>query len=125
MAPDSTSSLADYESATARVPEWFFDHMLWEIRSPLRAWRDQHAEGFSATMRGHIERAGSLTLDHYRRALAQRAALTAAHRGFEKSLDGFVTLAHIGPGQSGQPALGTPWYNDASSAIGAPTVWCG
>ena len=37
-------------------------------------------------------------------------------------VDGFVTLAHIGPGQVGQPLTGTPWYNDAASAIGAPSL---
>jgi len=37
-------------------------------------------------------------------------------------VDGFLTLAHIGPGQLGLPPVGTPWYNDPSSAIGAPSV---
>ncbi|MGE5146866.1 MAG: amidase, partial [Candidatus Eiseniibacteriota bacterium] len=42
-------------------------------------------------------------------------------RALEGRVDGFITLAHIGPGQLGHPKGGTPWYNDASSAIGAPT----
>ena len=42
-------------------------------------------------------------------------------RALAGKVDGFITLAHIGPGQLGQPAVGTPWYNDPSSAVGAPT----
>jgi Asp-tRNA(Asn)/Glu-tRNA(Gln) amidotransferase A subunit family amidase len=44
------------------------------------------------------------------------------HRALSGRVDGFITLAHIGPGQKGHPSVGTPWYNDASSAIGAPTL---
>ena len=52
---------------------------------------------------------------------ARREELRALHRALRGQVDGFITLGHIGPGQLGQPQVGTPWYNDASSAIGAPT----
>ncbi|HEY7610482.1 MAG TPA: hypothetical protein VIF14_14705 [Alphaproteobacteria bacterium] len=67
---------------------------------------------------------------HYDPKSATFACFAAARRGFAErrrhralagKVDGFVTLAHIGPGQIGQPKVGTPWYNDASSAISAPT----
>jgi Asp-tRNA(Asn)/Glu-tRNA(Gln) amidotransferase A subunit family amidase len=48
--------------------------------------------------------------------------LRILHRALRGKVDGFITLAHIGPGQKGMPAVGTPWYNDPSSAIGAPTL---
>ena len=62
-----------------------------------------------------------MSVADYRRALARREDLRARHRALKGKVDGFITLAHIGPGQLGQPRGGTPWYNDASSAIGAPT----
>ena len=60
--------------------------------------------------------------DEYGSALARRDRLRAQHRALAGRVDAFITLAHIGPGQKGHPAVGTPWYNDASSAIGAPTL---
>jgi len=120
--PAASAELSAYEGATASLPEWFFDLILYEIRWPMIAWRDERPDGFSEPMRGYIDRAETLTLADYARASAARERLRAQHRAFAGSIDGFITLAHIGPGQIGQPQGGTPWYNDASSAIGAPTL---
>jgi Asp-tRNA(Asn)/Glu-tRNA(Gln) amidotransferase A subunit family amidase len=121
LEPGSSDDLAAYEDATTRVPEFFFDAMLWEFRWPLRAWRDLRPGTLSAAIEGFIDRAAQMTLDEFRRADARRTELRARHRALAGAVDGFITLAHIGPGQKGQPKVGTPWYNDASSAIGAPT----
>jgi Asp-tRNA(Asn)/Glu-tRNA(Gln) amidotransferase A subunit family amidase len=121
LEPEASEELRAYEAATASVPDFFFNLMLWEIRWPMIAWYEARPDGFSEPMRGYIERSQRLTLDDYRRALAAQAALRARHRTLAGTVDGFITLAHIGPGQKGQPQGGTPWYNDASSAIGAPT----
>jgi Asp-tRNA(Asn)/Glu-tRNA(Gln) amidotransferase A subunit family amidase len=122
LEPASSPELAAYEAATASLPEWFFDLMLWEIRWPMLAWREARPDAFSATMLGYIERASQLHVADYERACTERERLRAMHRALEDKVDGFVTLAHIGPGQVGQPPTGTPWYNDASSAIGAPAL---
>ncbi len=119
--PAASPALQAYEDATARVPEFFFDAMLWEFRWPLRAWRDLRPGRLSAAIEGYIDKAVQMTPDDYRRASARREELRRLHRALDGTVDGFITLAHIGPGQKGQPAVGTPWYNDASSAIGAPT----
>ena len=63
-----------------------------------------------------------MTIEDYRRALRRRDDLRRRHRDLKGKVDGFVSLAHIGPGQVGQPRAGTPWYNDPSSAIGAPSL---
>jgi Asp-tRNA(Asn)/Glu-tRNA(Gln) amidotransferase A subunit family amidase len=122
LEPPSSRELAAYEAATASLPEWFFDLMLWEIRWPMLAWRDRRPDAFSATMLGYIDRASQLHPVDYERACMARERLRAMHRALEDKVDGFITLAHIGPGQVGQPPTGTPWYNDASSAIGAPAL---
>jgi Asp-tRNA(Asn)/Glu-tRNA(Gln) amidotransferase A subunit family amidase len=122
LEPATSPELAAYEAATAAVPEWFFDLMLWEIRWPMRSWLEQRPDAFSPAMRAYIERAGALQLADYERACLARERLRAHHRALAGTVDGFVTLAHIGPGQIGQPLAGTPWYNDASSAIGAPSI---
>jgi Asp-tRNA(Asn)/Glu-tRNA(Gln) amidotransferase A subunit family amidase len=71
---------------------------------------------------GYLERIQAMTPADYRRALERRDALRRLHRALRGKVDAFITLAHIGPGQKGLPAVGTPWYNDPSSAIGAPTL---
>jgi Asp-tRNA(Asn)/Glu-tRNA(Gln) amidotransferase A subunit family amidase len=118
--PAMTPALLAYEEATTDVPAFFFDLMLWEMRWPMRALREAHPEAVSETVAGYIAAAERLTVDDHRRAYARREALRAQHRALQGEVDGFVTLAHIGPGQLGRPLVGTPWYNDASSAIGAP-----
>jgi Asp-tRNA(Asn)/Glu-tRNA(Gln) amidotransferase A subunit family amidase len=87
----------------------------------MLAWLEARPDAFSAPMRGYIERAGQLTVADYARACGARERLRAQHRALAGAVDGFISLAHIGPGQVGQPLGGTPWYNDASSAIGAPS----
>ncbi len=119
--PSASDELAAYEDATARTPEFFFDLMLWEIRWPFRVWRETKPAGLSEPMSNYIQRAEQMSVADYHRALARRDDLRARHHALRGKVDGFITLAHIGPGQLGQPRGGTPWYNDASSAIGAPT----
>ena len=119
--PESNDELAAYEDATTRLPEWFFDILVYEMRWPFIALNDRKPGAVSDTVRGYLEAAAGMTIEDYRRALCGRADLRARHRALAGKVDGFITLCHIGPGQKGQPAVGTPWYNDASSAIGAPS----
>jgi Asp-tRNA(Asn)/Glu-tRNA(Gln) amidotransferase A subunit family amidase len=120
--PDADPELEAYEAATTATPEFFFDILAWELRWPLRPMSELRPEAISAGVRGYIERAGQLSVSDYGAALARRDRLRARHRALAGRVDGFITLAHIGPGQKGHPLVGTPWYNDASSAIGAPTL---
>jgi Asp-tRNA(Asn)/Glu-tRNA(Gln) amidotransferase A subunit family amidase len=119
--PGEGAELAAYEDATARTPEFFFDVLLWECRWPMLAWRDARPDAFSDAIHGYLDKAAKLTLDDFKRAHARREDLRRQHRALAGKVDGFITLAHIGPGQKGHPKGGTPWYNDASSAIGAPS----
>jgi Asp-tRNA(Asn)/Glu-tRNA(Gln) amidotransferase A subunit family amidase len=120
--PDAGNDFAAYEDATARTPEFFFDVLLWECRWPMLNWRAARPEAFSDAIHGYLDKAAALTLDDWKRARARREELRALHRTLAGRVDGFITLGHIGPGQKGHPKGGTPWYNDASSAIGAPTL---
>jgi Asp-tRNA(Asn)/Glu-tRNA(Gln) amidotransferase A subunit family amidase len=91
------------------------------VRWPFRIWRELLPQAISEPMTGYIKRAEEMTVEDYRRASRRREELRARHRLLRDKVDGFITLAHIGAGQKGQPRGGTPWYNDASSAIGAPS----
>lgn len=120
--PQAGAEFTAYEEATTKTPEFFFDAMLWEFRWPLRAWRDLKPGTLSEAIEGYIASAEKMTLEDYERAAAKRDTLRRLHRALAGKVDGFISPAHIGPGQKGQPKVGTPWYNDASSAIGAPTL---
>lgn len=122
LEPASTPELAAYEEATRRAPEFFFDILVWEMAWPMLEYRRTRPQALSTTIHGYLARVDAMSLDDYRRALERRADLQRMHRALRASVDGFVTLAHIGPGQLGSPTVGTPWYNDPSSAIGAPTL---
>ena len=120
--PGADDALRLYEDLTARTPEWFFDAMLWEFRWPLKCWLELRPGLVSEAVEGFVVKAAAMSLADWAKADARRADLRRRHRALAGVVDGFVTLAHIGPGQKGQPRAGTPWYNDASSAIGAPTL---
>ncbi len=119
--PGHSQAFSDYEDATTRTIEFFF-HLFWEIRWPWLEARERAPDKFSHVMHGHLDNAAKLTIEDYRRALECQAQLQSLHRALKDEVDGFVTLAHIGAGQKGAPEMGTPWYNDASSAVGAPTA---
>jgi Asp-tRNA(Asn)/Glu-tRNA(Gln) amidotransferase A subunit family amidase len=121
LEPES-GELKAYEEATRRTPEFFFDVMLWEMAWPMLEYRKRRPEALSATIHGYLDRLQGMKPADYRRALERREELRRLHRALRGKVDGFITLAHIGPGQKGMPAVGTPWYNDPSSAIGAPTL---
>jgi Asp-tRNA(Asn)/Glu-tRNA(Gln) amidotransferase A subunit family amidase len=121
LEPES-GELKAYEEATRRTPEFFFDVMLWEMAWPMLEYRKRRPEALSATIHGYLDRLQAMKPADYRRALERREELRKLHRALRGKVDGFITLAHIGPGQKGMPAVGTPWYNDPSSAIGAPTL---
>lgn len=122
LEPEASDELAAYEDATRRTPEFFFDLMLWEMAWPMLEYRKRRPDALSATIHGYLDRIQAMTPADYRRALDRRSELRVMHRALRGKVDGFITLAHIGPGQKGMPAVGTPWYNDPSSAIGAPTL---
>ena len=122
LEPDESPELADYERETTAAPEYFFDILVWEMWWPMMAYRDTNPEALSDAIHGYLKKVDAMSVADYRRALDRRAKLVAAHRALEGKVDGFITLAHIGPGQLGFPPLGTPWYNDPSSMIGAPCL---
>jgi Asp-tRNA(Asn)/Glu-tRNA(Gln) amidotransferase A subunit family amidase len=122
LEPAHSPALRNYEDVTARTPEFFFDLMTFELRWPLRLWAQRRPGSVSEAVAGYIGKSESMSVDDYRRACARREQLRSLHRALRGQVDGFITLAHIGAGQLGQPRVGTPWYNDASSAIGAPTL---
>lgn len=119
--PGASPEWQTYEHETAHVLDWFFD-IFREMLSPMRDLRARFPAKFSPVMHGHIDRAEAVSPERYAAALEKREELRRLHRALAGKVDGFVTLAHIGPGQVGQPPMGTPWYNDASSAIGAPSL---
>jgi Asp-tRNA(Asn)/Glu-tRNA(Gln) amidotransferase A subunit family amidase len=122
LEPSQVPALREYEDVTTRTPEFFFDLMTFELRWPLRLWAQRRPGSVSEAVAGYLSKAEAMSVDDYRRACARREQLRTLHRALKGKVDGFITLAHIGPGQLGQPKAGTPWYNDASSAIGAPTL---
>jgi Asp-tRNA(Asn)/Glu-tRNA(Gln) amidotransferase A subunit family amidase len=122
LEPAGAPELGEYEDATTRTPEFFFDLMTFELRWPLRLWAQRSPGAVSEAVAGYIHKSEEMSVEDYRRACARREQLRSLHRALRGRVDGFITLAHIGPGQLGHPKTGTPWYNDASSAIGAPTL---
>lgn len=119
--PESDAVLAACEALTLGANEVLFDVMAWEGRWPLLHYVEKRRGAFGATVLAAAERTAGFDRERYRAALVKRAEFRAAHAALRGKVDGFITLAHMGPGQIGLPAVGTPWFNDASSLLGAPS----
>jgi len=119
--PRGDADCASYEKLTCEANQVLFDIMAWEGRWPLLYVVERRPQDHGPNVLGPMERTRKMTLEEYRVALGRREQLRAAHRALAGRVDGFITLAHIGPAQLGLPPVGTPWYNDASSVVGAPT----
>lgn len=120
--PDQSEGLRLYEKLTAEAPSVLFPIALWECRAELSDRVAAAPERASQPLKNYMEQAGKMKIEDYESALENREKLRTLHRELRANVDGFITLAHIGPGQIGQMEGGTPWYNDASSLVGAPSV---
>ena len=98
-------------------------HRAASCAGALRPMSEMRPDAVSAGVRGYYRpcRTSSPSMSTVRRS-RDVDRLRAQHRALAGRVDAFITLARIGPGQKGHPPVRTPRYNDASSAIGAPTL---
>ena len=81
----------------------------WESRWPLNTYRDKNAAGLSKTMLDRLAQAESMTIEDYRRALAERAHIRAVYERLASFADAAITLSAIGAAPVGLHSTGIPF----------------
>jgi Asp-tRNA(Asn)/Glu-tRNA(Gln) amidotransferase A subunit family amidase len=94
----------------------------WESRWPLNTYRDKHAAGLSKMMLDRLALAESMSIEDYRRALAERAHIRAVYARLASFADAAITLSATGAAPVGLHSTGNPIFAVGASLLGVPAV---
>jgi Asp-tRNA(Asn)/Glu-tRNA(Gln) amidotransferase A subunit family amidase len=94
----------------------------WESRWPLNTYRDKNAAGLSKMMLDRLALAESMSIEDYRRALAERAYIRAVYARLASFADAAITLSATGAAPVGLHSTGNPIFAVAGSLLGVPAV---
>ncbi|HMI95400.1 MAG TPA: amidase [Micropepsaceae bacterium] len=94
----------------------------WESRWPLNTYREKNAAGLSQTMLDRLAQAESMSIEDYRRALAERAHIRAVYARLSSFADAAITLSATGAAPVGLHSTGNPIFAVAGSLLGVPAV---
>ena len=119
---DESQNVAAVEDAIAGARELSHDIIAWESRWPLNTYRARDIAKLSQPMLDLGGRAETMTLDDYRRDIAERDRLRAIYRALEGEFDACLTLA-----APGAAPVGLNWTGDAAfvvpgSMLGVPAI---
>ena len=94
----------------------------WEVRWPLNTYAAHHRAGLSKHMLERLEAAEAMTLDDYRRDIAERARIRTVHAKLATIADAAVTLSAAGAAPMGLASTGDPTFAVPGSLLGAPAI---
>jgi Asp-tRNA(Asn)/Glu-tRNA(Gln) amidotransferase A subunit family amidase len=109
------------ETAMRSIPDFMFPIFRWEMRWPGWVFRDRGEHLLAASVRERLERADEMTIEDYRKALAQRSELCRLFASAAECGDAFVTLCSQGPAPIGMP-VGDPVFSDVPSNTLSPAI---
>jgi Asp-tRNA(Asn)/Glu-tRNA(Gln) amidotransferase A subunit family amidase len=94
----------------------------WESRWPLNTYRERDATKISRVMLDRLAEAEAMTLDDYRKDLAQRDKVRALYAELSTECDVCVSLAAPGAAPVGLESTGDPACTVHASLIGMPAI---
>jgi Asp-tRNA(Asn)/Glu-tRNA(Gln) amidotransferase A subunit family amidase len=94
----------------------------WESRWPLNTYRERDATKISRVMLDRLVEAEAMTLDDYRKDLAQRNKVRALYAELSTECDVCVSLAAPGAAPVGLESTGDPACTVHASLIGMPAI---
>jgi Asp-tRNA(Asn)/Glu-tRNA(Gln) amidotransferase A subunit family amidase len=114
--------IAAAEDAIHGARELCANIIAWESRWPLNAYRARDASKLSQAMLDLSERAEALTLDGYRRDIAERERRRSIYQSLEAQFDACLTLAAPGAAPVGLGWTGDPAFVIPGSMLGVPAI---
>ena len=96
--------------------------IAWESRWPLNTYRARDMSKLSQAILELAARAEALTLDDYRRDIAERERRRAIYQSLEAEFDACLTLAAPGAAPVGLGSTGDPAFVVPGSMLGVPAL---
>jgi Asp-tRNA(Asn)/Glu-tRNA(Gln) amidotransferase A subunit family amidase len=115
-------NIAAVEDAIHGARELCANIIAWESRWPLNTYCARDAGKLSQAMLDLSARAEALTLDDYRRDIAERERRRAIYRSLEAEFDGCLTLSAPGAAPVGLGWTGDPAFVIPGSMLGVPAI---
>src|SRR5579871_1034308 len=94
----------------------------WESRWPINTYRARDAGKLSKTMLDRGLQAEAMTLEDYRRDIADRDGRRAVYQTLAKEFDACITLSAPGAAPLGLGSTGNPIFVVPGSMLGVPTI---
>ena len=94
----------------------------WESRWPLNTYRDRDAAKLSTVLAERALEAEAMTLDEYRRALAERSHVRQTYAKLADIADVVITLSAAGEAPVGLHSTGSATFVVVGSLLGVPAV---
>jgi Asp-tRNA(Asn)/Glu-tRNA(Gln) amidotransferase A subunit family amidase len=117
-----SATVAAVEDAIQDARELSHNIIAWESRWPLNAYRARDISKLSQAMLDLGARAEAMTLDDYRRDIAERQRRRAIYQSLEAEFDACLTLAAPGAAPVGLEWTGDPAFVVPGSMLGVPTI---
>jgi Asp-tRNA(Asn)/Glu-tRNA(Gln) amidotransferase A subunit family amidase len=117
-----SEKIAAVEDAIQDTRELSHNIIAWESRWPLNTYRERDITKLSQPILELAARAEAMTLDDYRRDIAERERRRAVYQALEAEFDACVTLAAPGAAPVGLTWTGDPAFVVPGSMLGVPTI---
>ena len=115
------AAVAEFESMIAEAREVTHDICGYELRWPLKAYRERGPGALSQDIAKRLEGWERLTPEQYRKALARREEIRRKQAAFRERAQGFITLSAPGAAPVGM-GTGDPAFALPGSLLGAPAL---
>ena len=116
------TKVAAVETAIKGARELTAQINAWEWRWPINTYRARDATKLSKSMLDRGAQAEAMTLDDYRRDIADRNRRRAAYHELATDVDACVTLSAPGAAPVGLGSTGNPVFVVPGSMLGIPTI---
>jgi Asp-tRNA(Asn)/Glu-tRNA(Gln) amidotransferase A subunit family amidase len=114
--------IAVVEDAIHDARELSHNIIAWESRWPLNTYRARDASKLSQPMHDLAARAEAMTLDNYRRDIAERDRRRAVYQSLAEDFDACLTLSAPGAAPVGLSWTGDPAFVIPGSMLGVPAI---
>jgi Asp-tRNA(Asn)/Glu-tRNA(Gln) amidotransferase A subunit family amidase len=118
----SNNKVAAVESAIADARPLSMRLNCWESRWPLNSYRNRDAAKLSRVMLDRLAEAEAMSIDDYRKDLAQRDEVRRLYAGLAAECDVCIGLSAPAAAPSGLGSTGDPGCTVHASLIGMPAI---
>ena len=122
LAKGDDPRIAAFEDAIEAARDVSHDVCGYELRWPLKTYRDRGPDSLGEDLRNRLDVWDRLTVEDYRRALARREDMRRHLAALADVGDALITLPATGAAPRGLSRTGDPIFAVPASILGAPAI---